>query len=101
MLLVLYFYIFVTQQPNSGLSRLIFMLLDHTQLDTRTSSRTLLNGRSPRYTGRYVHNTQPNNRQTYMPSAGFEHAIPPIKRLQTNALYLNGPGVDRILNYLH
>jgi len=60
--------------------------IDHTELDTHTHThththkhthgRTCLNWYLPRLGGRYLHNTR--KRETYMPSADFEPAIPAI-----------------------
>jgi hypothetical protein len=60
----------------------------HTHTHTRTHAlgRALLDGRSTRRRDLYVtiHNT--HNRQTSVPPAGFESAIPASERQQTQAL---------------
>ena len=61
--------------------RPIFRFLDHTELDTHTSSKTHLNERLARRRVCYQTNTN-----TSMPSAGFEPAIPAVKWLQTYVL---------------
>jgi hypothetical protein len=73
-----------TQQPNLGLGRLFVKVSrSHTIRHTRTHTpgSTPLNERSTRHRSRHLH-----NKQTSMPSMGFEPAIPSISRLQTYAL---------------
>jgi hypothetical protein len=76
------------QQPKSDLERLIVKVSTshktrHTH--THTRGRTPLSEGSARRRGRYPHNTQHTNYTYMMPSAGLEHAIPAMKRLQTYA----------------
>jgi hypothetical protein len=69
----------VTQQPNSGLGRfLVEVLGDHAQLHTHTVGLLWMSDQIVAEAATYTtHNKY--KRQTSMPSAGFEHAIPAIK----------------------
>ena len=88
----------MSQQPNSGLGRRIFEVsLSHTHLQKESSERAISSLQGPLR----AQHTAKNDRRTTMSSAGFEHAIPPLKRLHINALYRTATGVDRILSYLH
>lgn len=71
----------VTLQAKLNLGRLtVDVSRPHTI--RHTAGRTHLNVWSARRTGCFLHNTQ----QSSMPSAGFEHAILSVQRLQTSAL---------------
>jgi len=61
---------------------------------THRLSRTPLGEWSARRRGRYLHHK--HKRRTSMPSAGFEHAIPLIERLQTYVLDLTATGIDHL-----
>jgi hypothetical protein len=61
------------------------------------SGRTPPIERSARYRGRYVHKTNKCKSRTSMPLAGFEPAIPAVKRLQTYALKRKATGIDLAL----
>jgi hypothetical protein len=67
------------QQPNSGLGRLI-VEVSITHNWAHTAGRNPLNELSAHRTDRYPHNDQ-HKRWTFMPSAGFELAIPAIKKV--------------------
>jgi hypothetical protein len=90
---VLCFEIFMSQQPNSDLDRRIFEVsVSHTHIQQDSSERAISSLQGPlraQHTAKTIHE-QP-----------FEHAIPPLKRLQLYALYRTATGADRILNYLH
>jgi hypothetical protein len=69
----------VTQQPNSRLGRSMLRFIVYTHSDTHTPSRIPLN--SDQLVAEAATYRQHNKRKT----AGFEPAIPAIKRLQTYA----------------
>jgi hypothetical protein len=108
-LLVLYFKILVSQQPNSGLVRPIFEVSishnsrhTHTHIHTHTSSRYPLNGRSARYRGHYVHNTQQKQQTNIHVLSGIRTRDPTTQEAADQRLIPHGhQGVERILNYLH
>jgi hypothetical protein len=64
----------------------------NTHTHTHTHSRTLLNEWSAHRRGHYL-----RDRRIFMPSAGFEPAIPVIKRPQTCAWDCTATGFDRFL----
>jgi len=77
------FFFFFCFGPTSGLVRL--------SVETHRHNRTPLNEWSARRRGRYLPNTQQTQETKSMPSAGFESAMPVIKRLHTYVLYLRPP----------
>jgi len=64
---------------------------------THTPGRTPLHERSARRKGRCLHDTQET--LTSMPAAGFEPAIPAIKRRQTYTLDCTATGTGCKCNY--
>jgi hypothetical protein len=85
----------MARQPLGGLERLIVRCFTITLLRHNTFGRTPLDEWSslPRDLYLTIHNTY--KRQTSMPSAGFEHAIPVSERPQTQALDRTATGIGR------
>jgi hypothetical protein len=85
----------VEQQANSGPGLFIVEVYR-----SRTSNWTRLNERSARRRGRYLHNTQQTQEMNIHAFAGFEPAIPAIKRLQTYALDRTAPRIGLVYVYM-
>jgi hypothetical protein len=90
----------VALQTKGGLGRLVFMFLDHTQLDTHTHAHTLWTS-DQLFSEAGTHTTHNKyNRRTSMPSTGFEPASPAIKRTQTFVLEPLATGIGQDKLYL-
>ena len=85
----------MARQPLGGLERLIVRGFKITLLRHNTFGRTPLDERSslPRDLYLTIHNTY--KRQTSMPSAGFEPAIPVSEPPQTHTLDRTATGIGR------
>ena len=70
-------------------------LHDHTQLKHDTLGRTPQDRWSARRTALYLTTHNTHRRQTSMPPAGFEPAIPASERLQTHALDRAATGIGQ------
>jgi len=88
----------VARRPESSPGSFILKFIDHRFLDTRTHpvglfrSSDQLVAEAASYT---THNKY--NSRTSMTLAGFELAIPAVKRLQTYALKRKATGIDLAL----
>jgi hypothetical protein len=78
---VYFIFLLMARQPLGGLGRLIFRGFTITQFTHTTLGRTPLDEWSARRRDLYLTSHNTHNRQTSMPSAGFEPAIPVSERL--------------------
>jgi hypothetical protein len=85
----------MTRQPLGGLSRLIVRGFTITLEPHQTLGRTPLDEGSARRRDLCLTTRNIHKRQTSMPSAGFEPAIPASGRPQTHALDRTATGVDK------
>jgi hypothetical protein len=89
------FFVSVVQQPQWGPDCLIVEVsMSHTHTHTHTVGRSPPDEWSARRRGRYLHNK--HKKRISMPSAGFEPAVPAVRRLQTCALDRTATGVGRL-----
>jgi hypothetical protein len=80
------YFFFLVRQPLGGLDRLIFRGFTITLFRQTTFGRTSLDEGSARRRDPYLTTHITHNRQTSMPTAGFEPTIPVGERPQTHAL---------------
>jgi len=90
--------------PTRALGRPQFIFLDDTKLETHTHTHThthpaRLLWTSERFVAEAATYTKHNKHKTriFMPSPGFERAIPAMKRLQTHPLARTARGIGRYL----
>ena len=95
-----YYFFYLTQQPNAARAASFMTFLDHTQRHT-TVGKTPLDEGSARCRDLYMTTHNTHNRQTCMPSTGFEPAIPANERPQTFALDRSATGIGIILLYIY
>jgi hypothetical protein len=89
----------MAREPLGGLGRLIFRDFTITHFRHTTLSRTPLDEGSALRRDLYLTTHNIHKRQTSMPPAGFEPAIPVSERPQTHALNRAATGIG-IMSYL-
>jgi hypothetical protein len=83
----------MARQPLGGLGRLTFRGFTITLFRHPTFGRTPLDELPGRHSDLYLTTYNTNNRQTSMPSAGFEPAIPASEQPQTHAFDRAATGI--------
>jgi hypothetical protein len=91
----------MARQPLGGIGRLIFRGFAITHFRHTTVGRTPLEEGPARSRDLYLTTHNTHNRQTSMPPAGFEPAIPASERPQTHAVVSAATGIGLPMLHFH